>query len=552
MLAEAAGVASSPSSLSRAMSTAAPRRTLPWILQAPTIRDVHPPQWFERLPRWVSTGGVLVVLLAISAFARSRYLSGQLWSEEAIATGVASHPLGQIFGLLRHAGAAPLYLLVLHAWISLLGSAESATHGLSLLIGLVTVPVAMWAGWSLFGRRAGFYAATLFAFSAFLTQFAQETQVYELLGLLGLLAAAGFLHGFVFRRRGYAIMFGLALVLTAYTSVWGFFLWVGAAVALYPVARVSDDRSGLLRDAGLAYAAAFVLFLPWVPTLVYQIAHDTSPWTFYQFTGPTFPASLLGGDRVVATFAVVAAAALLPLVPGERRRSPEAVSLWALLAIVVGTMLFAGATAVFAQSWVTRYFAPVVGAMLLLVAFTCARTGVLGLAAVIISIAFVANAASFSPKYKSDMRDVAGELAPLLAPGDTVLTAEPEQVPLAWYYMPAGLRYATVTGPVRDPRAMNWSDAYARLRAAVPAATENALVAGLAPGQHLLYARPLTEGAEGWLPDWSALVRRRAAQWGELLATDPRLRVIAGATAPHNYRGSCCVADSALIYTRIG
>ncbi|MDQ2897252.1 MAG: hypothetical protein M3Y09_16685, partial [Actinomycetota bacterium] len=126
------------------------------------------------------------------------------------------------------------------------------------------------------------------------------------------------------------------------------------------------------------------------------------------------------------------------------------------------------------------------------------------------------------------------------------------QAPLAWYYLPAGLRFATLTGPLRDPSTMNWSDAYTRLADAAPAATENAVVARLGPGRRLLYVRPLTEGAEGWAPNWSGLVRRRAAQWGQLLAADPRLRLLPGARAPRYYRGSCCVADSALIYTRIG
>ena len=171
---------------------------------------------------------------------------------------------------------------------------------------------------------------------------------------------------------------------------------------------------------------------------------------------------------------------------------------------------------------------------------------------VLVSIAFVANAASFSPKDKSDMRDVAGELAPRLAAGDTVLVGAPEQVPLAWYYFPAGLHYATLTGPATDPRTVNWSDAYSRLAAASPAQLENRLVSGLRPGSHLLYTRPMTEGAEAWLLDWSGLVRRRAAQWGALLAHDPRLRVLAGVSAPHYYRGSCCISDSALLYTRTG
>jgi hypothetical protein len=150
------------------------------------------------------------------------------------------------------------------------------------------------------------------------------------------------------------------------------------------------------------------------------------------------------------------------------------------------------------------------------------------------------------------MRDVAGELAPYLRPGDLVLVGEPQQSPLVWYYLPAGLRFATLTGPLKDPSYVNWVDAYTRLEDTDPRATLNALVASLQPGQRLLYTRPLTEGAIQWNAPWSMLVRRRAAQWGALISTDPQLRPIAGAAAPHNYRGSCCVADSAVIYTKVG
>ncbi len=533
------------------MPTTTPRRTLPWLLQAPAIRDVSAPSWFERLPPRVSTGGVLLLLIAISAVIRTRYLSGQFWSDEAIAVGAASHPLSAIPGILRLEGSTPLYYFVLHIWISMFGSSEAATHALSLLLGLIAIPLAMWTGWSLFGRRAGMIAATLFAVSAFFTQYGQETQAYELLALIGLVATASFLHAFVFRRRAHVIVFALALSLMLYTSFWAVFFWAGAAVALIPVYRASADQRGVLRDAGAAFGAALVLFAPWLPTLVHQISHDTSPFAYANFVGPTFPSSLLGGDRVLAALAVSAALGMLPLLAPDRRRTREATTVWALLALPSAGLLVAGLLGLVWSTWLTRYFAPLVAPLLLLAAFTSARAGLLGLAAIVISVAFVANAASFSPKYKSDMRDVAGELAPRLAAGDLVLAAAPEQTPLAWYYLPAGLRYATPMGPVGDPSTMNWSDAYSRLAHADPRRTLDALVASLAPGQHLLVTRPLTEGATAWKGDWAGLVRRRAAQWGALLAADPRLRPIPGATAPHNYRGSCCVAVSAIVYTRV-
>jgi hypothetical protein len=150
------------------------------------------------------------------------------------------------------------------------------------------------------------------------------------------------------------------------------------------------------------------------------------------------------------------------------------------------------------------------------------------------------------------MRDLAGELAPYMRPGDLVLVGEPEQTPLAWHYLPAGLRFASTMGPVSDPSYMNWDNAYTRLADADPRATLDRLVASLKPGQRLLYARALTEGAKQWNPPWSRLVRRRGAQWGALISTDVQLRPIAGAIAPHNYRGSCCVADSAVVYAKVG
>ena len=40
-------------------------------------------------------------------------------------------------------------------------------------------------------------------------------------------------------------------------------------------------------------------------------------------------------------------------------------------------------------------------------------------------------------------------MAPWLHPGDLVVVGQPEQVPLAWYYLPAGLRFADTTGASR-------------------------------------------------------------------------------------------------------
>src|SRR5437868_3193704 len=135
-----------------ATTVARPRHVLPDV-------DVRVPSRFAGVPIWAGAGAVLVVLLAISAFVRTRNIGGQFWMDEALSVGISSHSLAAIPGVLRHDGSPPLFYLLLHVWMSVFGPSESATHALSLLFGLLTIPIAMWAGWSLFGRRAGIMAA---------------------------------------------------------------------------------------------------------------------------------------------------------------------------------------------------------------------------------------------------------------------------------------------------------------------------------------------------------------------------------------------------------
>ncbi len=208
--------------------------TAPRVPGVPGFREFRVPDRIARIPTWAATAGLLVVLVGLSAFIRTRYLSGQFWMDEAITTGIASHSLSAIPGILRHDGSPPLFYLLLHFWIRLFGSSEAATHTLSLLFALMTIPAGMWAGWSLFGKRAGYYAAVLFAFSTFLTEYATETRMYELMGLLGILGTAAFIHAFVYRRRKYVVMFAVSEALMLYTHAWGIFYGASSVLALIP------------------------------------------------------------------------------------------------------------------------------------------------------------------------------------------------------------------------------------------------------------------------------------------------------------------------------
>jgi hypothetical protein len=527
--------------------------TTPPQVAAPEHAPAGPAKALERLPSWALFAGVAIVLLAISAYMRSRALSGQLWIDEAITTGISGHALSSIPGILRHDGNPPLYYLLLHFWMRAFGSSESSTHALSLIFGLATVPVSMWAGWSLFGRRVGLIAGVLFAFNAWLTQYAEETRMYELMALLGLIATAAFIHGFVYRRRRYLFVFAASLTLMLYTHTWGFFFAIGTVISLIPAYTVSADRRLFVRDAVLTFVAAGILYVPWLPNLLYQASHTGAPWSHAPGFGTPILISreLLGGDRVTVTLFLACVAGLAAYFTRLKRRTTEAVALWTLIALAFATLLVAWLSSQITPAYVSRYFAPVLPAILLIAALGAARARVLGLLAVAATVIFMLHPSTFAYPHKSDMRDIAGQVNPGLHAGDLVVVAQPEQTPLAWYYLPSGLRYATTIGSVSDPTYMNWVDALGRLQRADPASRLNPLVASLRPGQQLLYLRPLTEGTLNWKAPWTRLIRRRAAEWGALLQSDVKEGLLTTVSwAPHDYQEALFEPMSAVLYRK--
>ncbi len=528
--------------------------TAPETRAVPSVVDVREPKWLERIPGWASAGALLVVVMVISAYLRTKYINGEFWEDEAITTGIASHPLSLIPGILRHDGSPPLFYLLLHVWMSLFGSSEGATHSLSVVIGMLCIPAGMWAAWSLFGRRAGMYAVVLFGFSTFLTAYADETRMYELMGLLGILATAGFIHGFLLRRRRYLILFAVSEALLLYTHAWGLFFGAGSVVALFVIWRVSEDRRGLVRDAVMSYVGAGILFLPWLPNFIYQATHTGAPWApRIKFGVPVLLSrDLLGGDRITVVLLFATILGLAHFFTRRGRSTREGTLMWTLIVLPLATLVLAWLASQITPAFVARYMAPILASILLLAAWGAARSGVVGLVAIVLSVVFVTHLSSYAPQNKSDMRDISGEMSPLLHHGDWVLSGQPDQLPLAFYYLPGDLRYASVLGRVRDASYMDWVYALKRLRASRPAAVVDGLVANLEPGQQILYVRPLTEGAQNWKSPWTALVRRRSAQIGQLLTYDVSRGILRQVTwAPHNYRGSSILADSAVLYQKV-
>ncbi|MDP9006344.1 MAG: glycosyltransferase family 39 protein, partial [Actinomycetota bacterium] len=185
------------------------------------------------LPAGWRGGAALAGLVVVAAVVRLEGQGFPLWSDEGLSVGIASHPLAEIPTVLRRDGSPPLYYAVLHLWMRWWGSSAVAVRSLSLLVSLAAIPLAFWAGASLFGRRVGWMAAVLAATSTYLTLYSREARMYALVAVLALASAASFAHVFVLGRRRWLPAFVVSSALLVLAHNWGLFLVLGAAVAAW-------------------------------------------------------------------------------------------------------------------------------------------------------------------------------------------------------------------------------------------------------------------------------------------------------------------------------
>lgn len=232
-------------------------------------------------------------IVAVLAGGVLRFVTGSsLWLDESLSVNIAKLPVGDIFSWLRHDGHPPLYYLLLHGWMELFGSGDVAVRALSGVFGLLTLPLAYIAGRRRGGSLLGWLTVTVFALSAFMVRYSDEARMYSLVMFL---TVAGYLLVDDVVRRGrndLVRLGGFALVAAAllYTHYWAMWLLGATGLILLWRAWRNPDRSirvPALRSVGALVVGA-VLFLPWLPSMLYQSAHTGTPWAT-----PTRPTAAL-------------------------------------------------------------------------------------------------------------------------------------------------------------------------------------------------------------------------------------------------------------------
>ena len=323
----------------------------------------------------------------------------------------------------------------------------------------------------------------------------------------------------------------MSVAAALYTHNWPIFFTAAAAAAWVVLWRLAPGwrRRELVRDGLLGFGGALVLYLPWVPTTLYQAAHTGAPWSDQPAVDSLLgvPGVLLGRMPQIVLLICAGAGliAMLQRSDSEQRFSEKGRVVIVLVILGIGTPLLAWTLSQVSPAWANRYLAVALAPYVLLAAGGLASARRLGLVGLLLVVIMWAQDAA--PVEKSNVRAIAHAVGPSLAPGDLVISTQPETIPVLNYYLPDGLRYATLTGEVDDVGVWDWRDGVERLEATSAQRNLAPVIDSLAPGTRVVLVEPITETLNRWQAPWTSLVRIRSKEWAQALSNDPRLQVSA-------------------------
>ncbi len=218
----------------------------------------------------------LLPILILAALVRLYQVTQpSIWYDEGFSVLVSAYPPADIWFHSAQDVHPPLYYLLLHGWTAVFGNGVFAVRGMSVLAGVVGVGLAEWLVSVIATRRAAIVTGVLLALLPIAVRYSQEARMYALMGVW-LLGATLSLVYWVQQPQRYRYLVIYAALMTA-----AFYTHYFAAVCVLShwvylmVLRLTAKQQRLLTHPAwwVANTVIVVLYLPWVPELIGQMAH---------------------------------------------------------------------------------------------------------------------------------------------------------------------------------------------------------------------------------------------------------------------------------------
>ena len=244
---------------------------------------------------------IILILLLILAFALRIYGLPELSlrADEAATVFEAGVKWSRLVRELSRPGPhQPLYYLLLHGWMKLAGDGELATRFLTLISGVLMLPLVYVLGRRLFPdatRSVGLWAGLLVAINPMLIWDAQDNRMYPLLAVFNL-ASFYFSLSILQRRGGWMHWLGyvLSTALALYTHYLAAFVVLSQYVVWAVLVWGFPERWKRIARWVAAQAAVALIFAPWLLRASTTVSQYTTDFLTSVGAGEMLRRSLVG------------------------------------------------------------------------------------------------------------------------------------------------------------------------------------------------------------------------------------------------------------------
>lgn len=250
------------------------------------------------IERYFSTNTYFIALIIITilgSFLRLYNIDyNSMWLDEASTLTFISGSFTDIWNLIVTAEAnPPLYLWLERVMLLVFGSGEISLRILSVIFGIITIPIVYFIGKEFIDENAGVISAFGIAISPYLILYSQEARAYSMMAFTAALVILFYIRSLKYNNRNDWILFGLSGAL----SIWTHY-YIALLLTAFIFYTLLMYKFTYIKELLLSYGIMFILSTPLmvaIPYFMQRTSIGSSSWgmtglsvileTLIQFTG---------------------------------------------------------------------------------------------------------------------------------------------------------------------------------------------------------------------------------------------------------------------------
>ncbi len=229
----------------------------------------------------------LIFIIGIFVFICSFMVNRAVWFDESYSAQTIKGTFSEIAKTTGADVHPPLYYYLLKIWTIPFGRSIISLRSFSVFFGIIAIIFAylIFKRWSKSPKIAGFITLAV-AVCPFFIYYATEIRMYSL--VCAIVMASVYVLDLALEEKSqkYWLIYSLLLALALYTHYFAAFAFLAEYIYVFIFHRKNDQK--VVKELILVSVLAFILFLPWIPSLISQVTAVEKEYWIEAFTPLTF------------------------------------------------------------------------------------------------------------------------------------------------------------------------------------------------------------------------------------------------------------------------